>query len=461
MPYNVKTDLPEAVQALPDKAAEIWRKAFNAALKEYNGDESKAAATAWAAVTKAGYEKGEDGKWSAQENHLAQAVGKLTQFARGEFSVRESDGTVTVEHGGKVWTAGCTTDGKCYAFGPWSVQEAAPAEPFSESVKEFVALSVLEAEAGADPRERTVVLIQSGDNPGKGRRYESKALETAAEKYAGMPMYLDHAGTERKPAGVRSVKDMAARILSTWVHKLESGASQVRAKVHVFDNWLHERLADEHFRSIVGLSHDADVIGRREKVGGKVWDVVESIAGVRSVDFVSRAAFGGKVLESDDTGLSRRTEELNVLETITMDDLRIARADLVTAIEDAARATFRAQESEDETVKKLQNENTELKTKVRDAAISQAVAEAVAAPDAGVPEPARAKVVAAVSASLRAQGVEGEAVKSAALEAVKATVELARAVTPAKPNVEPGDPPAPQEELNSAQKIQLLAEKLL
>ncbi len=55
MPYDSLADLPEAVKALPKHAQEIWLAAFNAAYEQYDGDEGKAAAVAWAAVKKAGY----------------------------------------------------------------------------------------------------------------------------------------------------------------------------------------------------------------------------------------------------------------------------------------------------------------------------------------------------------------------------------------------------------------------
>lgn len=58
MPYKTLDDLPDAVKALPDKEArEAWMQTYNAAHKQYNGDEAKANATAWAQVKKMGYEK--------------------------------------------------------------------------------------------------------------------------------------------------------------------------------------------------------------------------------------------------------------------------------------------------------------------------------------------------------------------------------------------------------------------
>lgn len=64
-PYDTLADLPTAVKKLPKHAQEIYRAAFNAAYKQYDGDESKAHGTAWAAV-KQKYRQNEDGTWVAK-----------------------------------------------------------------------------------------------------------------------------------------------------------------------------------------------------------------------------------------------------------------------------------------------------------------------------------------------------------------------------------------------------------
>ncbi len=63
MPYDINNP-PEQIKDLPRHAQEIWIKAFNSALDQYDNDEAKASAVAWAAVKKAGYAKDEEsGKW--------------------------------------------------------------------------------------------------------------------------------------------------------------------------------------------------------------------------------------------------------------------------------------------------------------------------------------------------------------------------------------------------------------
>ena len=66
MPYDKLSDLPEAVQKLPPHGQEIYQAAFNAAWDQYDGEEAKCHATAWAAV-KTKYERVAEGNWRAKE----------------------------------------------------------------------------------------------------------------------------------------------------------------------------------------------------------------------------------------------------------------------------------------------------------------------------------------------------------------------------------------------------------
>ncbi|MEX0924365.1 MAG: ChaB family protein [Candidatus Paceibacterota bacterium] len=69
MPYSKREDLPKQVQdPLEDvpHAQDIWMEAYNSAMEQYDGEESRAARVAWAAV-KEKYEKGSDGKWHPKE----------------------------------------------------------------------------------------------------------------------------------------------------------------------------------------------------------------------------------------------------------------------------------------------------------------------------------------------------------------------------------------------------------
>jgi cation transport regulator len=68
MPYDRRADLPEQVKDnLPPHAQDIYRKAFNSAIDQYDGDESRAHRVAWSAV-KEKYHKNGDGRWARDDS---------------------------------------------------------------------------------------------------------------------------------------------------------------------------------------------------------------------------------------------------------------------------------------------------------------------------------------------------------------------------------------------------------
>jgi len=63
MPYDRRADLPDTVQDhLPAHAEDIYKEAFNSAFDQYDHNESRVHAVAWAVVKKQ-YHKGDDGDW--------------------------------------------------------------------------------------------------------------------------------------------------------------------------------------------------------------------------------------------------------------------------------------------------------------------------------------------------------------------------------------------------------------
>lgn len=79
MPYERNRDLPKPVRdALPQEAQTVWRRAFNS-IEEQTGDESRAAAGAWAAVRRAGWDKDEKtGKWVRMNKEFG--IAKVDEF---------------------------------------------------------------------------------------------------------------------------------------------------------------------------------------------------------------------------------------------------------------------------------------------------------------------------------------------------------------------------------------------
>ena len=301
MPYLKTSELPDNVRELPSPAQLIWMHAFNSAFEQYGTDE-KAFAIAWVAVAAAGYKK-TDGEWQLTEDATLQSeLRKQTQFAKVKsLRVLEFGESLVVNADSIIWSAETLGDGKGnHVFGQWKVLENYKPEAKSPSlVREWNVITPAVSTETLKDGEHVVVLVESGYNSDKERIYQPEAVLASAPMYEGMPMYLDHAGTERKPEAVRSIKDMVARILKTWTEWTDKGVARVLAKIHVWDEWLNNRLKDEHFKAMVGLSHNAHAISGHRRENGKLVRIIESITNVHSVDFVSKAAFGGRVLESD------------------------------------------------------------------------------------------------------------------------------------------------------------------
>jgi cation transport regulator len=92
MPYARNSELPPGVKnALPEAAQTIYRKAFNAALAEYGGDEGRAAAVAWAAVKQVYVKRGD--QWVRREatTHMEAAQIFLNDLSRHTVSYRLGD----------------------------------------------------------------------------------------------------------------------------------------------------------------------------------------------------------------------------------------------------------------------------------------------------------------------------------------------------------------------------------
>jgi cation transport regulator len=69
MPYASKRELPAAVKRLPSHAKSIFLKAFNAAFKQYEGDDTTAFKVAWNAV-KYKFRRTKEGAWVTKDSKI-------------------------------------------------------------------------------------------------------------------------------------------------------------------------------------------------------------------------------------------------------------------------------------------------------------------------------------------------------------------------------------------------------
>ena len=83
MPYKDNAALPDNIKnALPDEAQNIWRRAFNAAYDQYEGDEEKCNKMAWGVIKSAGYKKNDKGDW-IKENKFT--INDIEIFSTGTW----------------------------------------------------------------------------------------------------------------------------------------------------------------------------------------------------------------------------------------------------------------------------------------------------------------------------------------------------------------------------------------
>ncbi|PZR55231.1 hypothetical protein DNL40_02350 [Xylanimonas oleitrophica] len=125
--------------------------------------------------------------------------------------------------------------------------------------------------------------------------YPVETIKAAAEANvfaAGTHMYLDHPSeSERWDRPERSVKDLAARLVTDAVFVDEDGGA-LDAEIEVFTPW---RAAIAEMKDAIGLSIRASAEVSENDDQGR--PVISRIIEAQSVDFVTKAGRGGKVLQ--------------------------------------------------------------------------------------------------------------------------------------------------------------------
>jgi hypothetical protein len=190
------------------------------------------------------------------------------------------------------------------------------------------------SEAAAAAAKKTGRMMVQFISPGWGSSgyYSSEVLEqAAADKVipAGTHMYADHpTDTELLERPVRSVKDLMA-VTTEDAHLSSDGA--LVGEVQVVPQWreLVETVKDAIGVSIRGSATDI-VPGEAE---GRSGMIIEGLAApVTSVDFVTRAGRGGRVLSVLESAAANRRAIAHGVSEATVNDTREA---LQTALRDA------------------------------------------------------------------------------------------------------------------------------
>lgn len=162
-----------------------------------------------------------------------------------------------------------------------------------------------EAAVTADRKSGRMTVQVMTPGWGTSGYYSPAVCEAAAALMPeGTKMYLDHRhqdGSGLDERGNRSLRDLAAVL--TESARWDAAAQAVVAECSVTAPY-REFLCDEYVAPHVGLSINgaaSDIaVGEAE---GRTGPIVESVAVIDSVDFVSRAGRGGKVLAVLESGL--------------------------------------------------------------------------------------------------------------------------------------------------------------
>lgn len=166
-------------------------------------------------------------------------------------------------------------------------------KPLAESRKLSEAATTADAKSG----RLSIQVIDAGW--GTSGYYSPEVCEAGAELFAvGTHMYLDHPrgdGSGVDIHGNRSVKDIAAVITEAgrWDAATQSVIAECQVTAPYRDFLTDEALAPYLGLSIRGSATDTSI----GEADGRTGTLIEGLADITSVDFVTRAGRGGRVLQ--------------------------------------------------------------------------------------------------------------------------------------------------------------------
>lgn len=190
-------------------------------------------------------------------------------------------------------------------------------------------LSEAKSSAGKVP----VCVIKPGW--GSSGYYKEEALQSSATLFDGVQMYWNHPSlSENYERPERDLRDLAGVLTNTHYDANHPNGAGIYGEAVVFDTY---RKALEEIAPYIGVSIRAQGKAKAGEAEGRAGNIVESIDVVQSVDYVTRAGAGGKVLTAfreaaeaanpihqNDTG----GQEMDLKEAL--DTIQTQQADLTT-----------------------------------------------------------------------------------------------------------------------------------
>lgn len=173
-----------------------------------------------------------------------------------------------------------------------------------------------------------LVVIRPGLGRGRGRHiYEAQMLQENAHKFSGWKMFVDHLSPEaRKAAGglPRSIRDLGGIIMeSHWDGTIPADEAKGHGQGGVVGWAIPTPFIRELIDTapeLVEASISANATGvRPATAGGKRAWIVEGIEDRGTVDWVTEAGAGGRVVALMEAAYSEE-EQMGLLETMTDDE---------------------------------------------------------------------------------------------------------------------------------------------
>lgn len=162
--------------------------------------------------------------------------------------------------------------------------------PEQQALTEHVPLA--EAAGGQKPKGRRFrARIIQGDIQGSSGFYPAEMLKRDAGVFReGLPVFLDHPGaTESYDRPERSVRDLAGRLSTAATYESDG----LYADVEVYEHWAP---VIEAMAADIGMSIRASGTVEASTQDGIRGPIVTSLAEAASVDFVTAAGAGGKIV---------------------------------------------------------------------------------------------------------------------------------------------------------------------
>lgn len=193
-------------------------------------------------------------------------------------------------------------------------------------------------EGSANPSKKEVeldIIVEGFGNKRDNHYYGREILETAAPLFEGAKMYVDHLDPEtikKLNGNPRKVSDLGGRIVETWTHTTDEGSLVVRGRAKIAQNWLWEMI--ENDPELLGVSINAWGKSKTGTVEGRQARIVEGISKVGSVDWVTEAGAGGKVVSLVEAQLNEEDtmDGEQAVADLTVEQLTEERPDLVSEL---------------------------------------------------------------------------------------------------------------------------------